>query len=383
MEHKRSILICFNAFKDCATAFELCQLVAEKVMKSDQFHVVCCPMADGGDGSLRVIADWNKDETIEVHSVRVCNPVFDEVEAEFVIGKNGTCAVVEIAEASGIRLISEKQRNALFTSSFGTGQLIKYIVENFSSVTQIIVCLGGSATIDGGCGMAAALGFEFFDKNGLLIERPVGADMIRLGKIVAPSEFLSKKVSIIGITDVTTPLLGPNGCVPMFSLQKGVSVEQQPVLNDGLKILNQLWQDCLGSEDFSDKPHGGAAGGLAAGLQVFCGAKLMDGCEFIAKSKGLEDLVSSADIVITGEGKLDKSTLQGKLPLFISRLCKKWNKKCIAIAGTVVYSELQLLYDQGLTAAFSICSGPMSLQHAIHHTPELLHDLIDQIIRLI
>ena len=239
----------------------------------------------------------------------------------------------------------------------------------------MLFCIGGSATNDGGAGLAAALGFELHDERGECIELPIGADLCRVARIVrgarVPAALARVKVRVA--CDVRNPLVGACGATRIYGPQKGVVTEQQfDELENGLTALGRCWVRDLGaSAAIVELPGGGAAGGMGAGLVAFCRAELVSGVALIAAHVGLEAAVAdAADLVLTGEGRLDASSGAGKVPQGVSELAHRLGVPCVAVCGAVE-GGLQP-QSETIAAAFSICSAPMTLQHAMAHAPELV-----------
>jgi glycerate kinase len=302
----------------------------------------------------------------------VCDPLGREIVAKF--GLLGDQAVIEMSRASGLALLDESERNPWFTSTFGTGQMMKVACEY--GAKRILCCIGGSATNDGGVGMAAALGFEFF-KDERKIEFPVGKDLAEITEIRAPVEKFG--ASVVVACDVRNPLLGENGATNVFGPQKGAKKQQdRDLLEKGLENLSRLWIQQFG-KDVANVPGAGAAGGLGAGLISFLGAELKPGFDLVADACGLDKAFENADLVLTGEGALDNSSFSGKVPAEVAKRCLKKGIPCIAICGHV---PKNFNGDSiGLTCAYSLCNGPMSLQEAKNDAFELLESATEQAVK--
>jgi glycerate kinase len=263
------------------------------------------------------------------------------------------------------------------TTTYGTGELILAAVDR--GATRIIVGIGGSATCDGGIGMAAALGYRFLDDAGQSVE-PVGG---ALGQIAAIDRSLVDPrladLSVAAACDVTNPLTGPEGASAVYAPQKGASPDQVEQLDAGLANLARIIQRDLGV-DIADMPGSGAAGGLGGGLHAFLGAELKPGIDLVVDVVGLQAHLTSADLILTAEGQIDAQTCFNKAPAGVARMAKEAGVPCIAIGGGVD-EHINALYDIGIDAVFSICSGPQTLAEAMRDAGNLLARCTEQVVR--
>jgi glycerate 2-kinase len=287
------------------------------------------PLADGGEGTLETLVDA-MDGTIIPAKVR--GPMGEEVEAAFGIAESaaGRVGVVEMARASGLALISPARRDPGRATTFGTGELIRAALDH--SPTRLVVCIGGSATNDGGVGMAEALGARFSTPSGEPMEAGGRALRNLAGIDVTGLDPRLRRVRISVASDVDNPLCGPTGASSTYGPQKGASAEDVRELDGALAHLAAIVQRDLGI-DLKDEPGAGAAGGLGFGLMAFCGARLRPGIDVVMEAVGLEHRLALADLVVTGEGKLDEQSLHGKVPAGVLRLAREANTPVLIVCG--------------------------------------------------
>jgi len=332
------ILIAPNAFKNSLTAREAAEAI-KKGLKQSKLDCTCeCfPIADGGDGTADLIIDKFKGRRIVK---KVYNPLGKHIDASFGLIDEGRTAVIEMANASGLRLISKKKMDPLFATSFGTGQLISYALNE--GVSKIIIGLGGSATVDGGEGLLRALGVCFtYKQNEKLSEQIEGMAML-IEIDLSGLDPRVKECEIIVLCDVENRMLGKKGAATVFGPQKGASPKDVIILEETLSMLRRIALKETG-KDMGKVKHGGAAGGAAAGLFAFLDAKLVPGADYFLKLTGFEESLKKADLVITGEGSLDEQTLEGKGPFAVAQLAQKYNIDVIGLAGKVPEKENKAL----------------------------------------
>ena len=364
-----------NAFKGSLSAVKAAEVMKKGVLSVlPHAHVACVPVADGGDGLTEVMLHGMGGESVES---QVMGPRMERVSAPFCMVSSQHLAVVEMAKASGLALLPKPQQDPLKTTTYGTGELILAAMDR--GVRRIIVGIGGSATCDGGIGMAAALGFRFLDDSGLPVE-PIGG---ALNAIVAIDR---RKVDprITGLSfaaacDVTNPLTGPEGAAYVYAPQKGAGPDQVAFLDAGLANLARVIQRDLGV-DINDLPGAGAAGGLGGGLHAFLGAELRPGIDLVMDIVGLKDHLVDADLVLTAEGQIDGQTRFNKAPAGVAQTAKAAGVPCIAICGRIG-EGFELLYEIGIDAVFSISSGPQSLAESMQDAGDLLARQTEQVIR--
>lgn len=318
--------------------------------------VLVCPLADGGEGTTDALTDGMDGEKI---SLTVTGPLGEKTDCYYGWLDGSKKAVMEMASAAGITLVHEK--NPLAATTFGVGEMIFDAIKR--GAENIIIGIGGSATNDGGIGMLKALGYEFLDKNG----KDVGLGASSLGKVekivddkVNP---LISKVKFQVACDVDNPLCGENGATYIFGTQKGVTDEMKPVIDRAMKHFAEKTAEKLGVS-CEDIAGAGAAGGLGFAFLSYLNAELKPGVELIMQATDMEEKIKMADIVVTGEGRLDSQTVMGKAPIGVAGLAKKYNKKVIAFAGSV--SDDAVLYNaNGIDAFFPIVRGATTLEKAM------------------
>lgn len=363
-----------NAFKESVSAKNAALAMQRGIAKaaagfpSLKVSSVCVPLADGGDSTLDVLMDNVGGRKIEVECL---DPLGRNIRAEYgLIQKREEApkAVIEMSRASGLALLEVGERNPMLTSTFGTGQLLAHAVQQ-SQAKSVLFCLGGSATNDGGVGLATAIGYKFFDISGEEIRFPRGEDLPNIVRIEAPVDNIMRHVEVEVACDVDNPLLGLRGATNIYSGQKGASQESKIVLEQGLLNISQLFKRNL-NKDVADVPGAGAAGGLGAGLMAFFNAKLKPGFQLVAEAVELDTHLQSADLVLTGEGALDASTDSGKVPAGVAAQCAAHQVPCFAICGCISFKEFQCI--PGLRAAFAICNGPITLKESKENAVELI-----------
>ena len=369
------ILIATDSFKDALPAIAVCQAIANGVNRAaPDLPTQIFPLADGGEGTAEILSFHHKSRqrTIKVH-----DPLFRPIKATYSIAEDGASAFIEMAAASGLQLLEPSERNPLQTTSFGTGELIADAIEQ--GAKKILLGIGGSATNDGGIGMATALGFRFLDRGGQRIS-PVGAGLPKLTQIDPQYVvFNAEEVRVTVICDVDNPLYGPNGAAYVYGPQKGATAQSARVLDEGLQNLAIVLQQFSG-KDFSKIAGAGAAGGMGAGTMAFLGATLQPGIETVMQYTGFEMQLKKASLVITGEGRIDAQTLRGKLIAGVTRSAARYQIPVIALCGSLEATPQQI-EALGLQAAFSITPGPISLDAALAATAKNLENTSFNLIR--
>jgi glycerate kinase len=364
-----NVLIAPDKFKGSLSAMEVCLAVANGLAQIDtNFVVQSVPLADGGEGTCDLLTQWHKGTKVQciVHG-----PLFSRFDAHYGISQKGDSAFIETAMASGLSLLQPSERNPLFTTTLGTGELIADALNR--NVKRIILGLGGSATNDAGMGMATALGYQFFDKQGELL-KPIGENLIHLHHIQQQSVHPRlKRVEFIALCDVTNPLYGPGGAAFIYGPQKGASFQDVQLLDAGLRNFRRVVHKSLKAR--VDFPGAGAAGGLGAGAKVFLHAAMQKGIEHMTKSTDLEYKIKQADLIITGEGKIDQQTFSGKVVSEVTRLGLKSNKRVIAICGTSEITETELR-AQGIEKVISLVDAHTTPESAIQNAVALISSRI-------
>ncbi len=330
------IVIAPDKFRGTLTAAEAANAIALGTRDAAPgAEVVTAPVADGGEGTGSVLLAA-LGGTVERH--RVTGPVGCYVDGEVVRLNDGT-VIVEMAAASGLHLLPPARRDALRASSLGTGELVSLAL-TAPDTAEIVVAVGGSASTDGGTGAAAALGWSFVDAAGHLLDFGGGA-LRKLSRIVPPERGDIGEVTIAGACDVEAPLTGEGGAARLFGPQKGASATEVEILEEALENLAERIRVDL-AIDVASVPRAGAGGGMGAGLLAFFGASLESGFDFVARRIGLPARIAGADLVITGEGRLDVSSLTGKSAIGVARICTAHGVDCAVIAGEIVLDAAEL-----------------------------------------
>ena len=376
-------LISPNAFKGSLTALTAARAIEEGLKASTRdndevaFNCILAPAADGGDGTLETLVGGTGGV---INIAEVKGPLGDSVKAKWgrLGGSRSDTAVIEMAEASGLRLLPRVRYNPQIASTYGTGQLMLAAVE--AGCKRLLVGIGGSATNDCGAGMAAALGARFLDEYGVELP-PCGESLARLASIDMSGWCLPGDVRVEAACDVNNPLTGPNGASAVYGAQKGASPEMAAFLDAALHRCALVMRRDLGA-DVEHTPGAGAAGGLGAGLLAFCGAALRPGADLVLDAVGFDARLATCSLVVTGEGLLDSQTANGKILLSVAERAKAAGKPCIALVGAAAEGAEALLLHHGITAAISICPGPVSLDYAVEHAERLLREAATRFGRL-
>lgn len=373
------IIIAPDSFKGCMSAQEAADAIARGVARAlPDSQCVLVPMADGGEGTVQSLVDATGGRFIDAH---VTGPLGTPVLARYGMLGDGTTAVIEMAAASGIGYVDEYTRNPRITTTYGTGELIRDALDH--GVTSFIIGLGGSATNDGGAGMAQALGVHLLDADGN--ELPFGgAALASLDRIDTGN--LDPRLADATIrlaSDVTNPLTGALGASAVFGPQKGADPQTVAELDAALGHYAAVIREQLGIA-VEQVPGAGAAGGLGAGFLAFTDAHMQSGVSLVVAATGLEEQAKGARWCITGEGGIDAQTQYGKTPMGVAQAVKKASADCtvIALAGSLG-DGIDTLYDKGIDAVFGIVPGAQSLERAIEQGPENLERTAENVARLI
>ena len=342
----KKCIVISDSFKGTLSSIEICQ-IAEKTIK-DMFpdcQVIAIPIADGGEGTVTC---FEKAIGAKIIKTNVNNPYNQKIIANY--AKVGHKAIIEMASAAGLPMVGQN-KNPELTSTYGVGEIISHAINN--GATEILLGLGGSATNDLGCGCAAALGVKFFDKNGQSFI-PVGKTLKDIANIdVSKAKEYLKDIKITAMCDVKNPLYGENGAACIFAPQKGADDEMVKRLDEGLKYASKIIEKELNIKDIANIEGAGAAGGMGAGCIAFLGAKLKSGIESILDIIEFDKLLENTDFVLTGEGRIDSQSVQGKVISGIAKRTKAKNIPLIALVGSIGDGAEQA-YNLGVTAMFGI-----------------------------
>ena len=373
-----NIVIAPDSFKGCLSSEAAANAIERGVRRALPHAAIAkIPIADGGEGTLDSLLASAGGRRV---AARASGPLGDPADAEYGVLAGGA-AVVEMAKASGLGLVPEARRDPLRASTYGTGQLIRAALDD--GCRDFVLAVGGSATNDGGAGMLQALGLRLLDADGTALAPGVGGgDLARVASIddsnwdprVAASRFVLA-------SDVANPLLGPSGASRVFAPQKGASPEDVERLERGMANWADVVERHTGVR-LHDRPGAGAAGGLAGAYLAFFSAELRRGIDVVLEVSPFRDAVQGADLVITGEGRIDSQTASGKTPMGVAQEARKAGVPTIAIAGSVG-PGIEALYPHGIEAVFSLTNGPMTLAEAMDRAETLLEHAAEQIVRAI
>lgn len=371
------ILIAPNAFKGSLSAKQASECI-ESGLRQSKLKFTCdqFPIADGGDGTGSLLIEKLGGTIVQV---KVHDPLGREIQSSFGLIDNGKTAVIEMADASGIRLLNTKELNPLKANTFGTGELIKAALN--IGVTKIIIALGGSATVDGGAGILGALGIRFLDSGNKVLDITPG-NLINLAGIdVSELDTRIFDIEFVVLCDVENKLTGDHGAAKVFGPQKGASPEDVKILDSVLLKMANLASQITG-KDMNAVVHGGAAGGTAAGLYAFLNASLEKGAEYFLDLTGFAERLEKADLVITGEGSIDEQTLSGKGPFAVAFMAKAKEIPVIGLAGKVP-SDISLQLKEYFEVLLAIGNEPTDLDTAIELTADNLKRTAAEIARLL
>jgi glycerate 2-kinase len=369
-------IICIpDSFKGTLSSAQICEIMEKSIHQHFEFcEVVKIEVADGGEGSVDAFLAAVGGEKVYC---TVNNPYFESMESFFGV-LHGDVAVIEMAAAAGLPLVSDRL-NPMETTTFGVGELMLAAIER--GCKKIIVGLGGSSTNDGGCGAACAIGVRFYDASGISFV-PKGKSLIDIARIdlsgVDPRIF---DVEFITMCDIDNPMYGLKGAAHIFSPQKGADHEMVLKLDEGLTHLASVIKNQL-NVDVSMIPGGGAAGAMGAGMVAFFNSRLQMGIETILDLVGFDRLIKDADLIFTGEGKIDSQSLQGKVPIGVARRAKQAGVDVVAVVGTIG-NDIDAAYDLGISAIFSINPEPVSFEIAKLKSKENLAMTMDNIMRIL
>jgi glycerate kinase len=370
------ILVAPNALKGSVSAVEAAERIGRGLKKSGLEAVVdLMPIADGGDDTMDVLVASGG----EVREVEVLDPLGRTIRSQFALLADGRTAVVEMARASGLKLLAPAERNPLLTTTYGTGQLMAAAIK--AGAKRIIVGIGGSATNDGGVGCAIALGLRIEDSEGRGVPG-TGGSLRHVHRIAVDGMMPElNDVEILVACDVDNPLLGPHGASAVYGPQKGATPQQVQELEANLAHFYGLIAQTLGI-DVRERPGAGAAGGLGAGLMTFLNGQPRSGVDLVLEYLDLPKRLEEVDLVITAEGRMDLQTLSGKGPIGVARSALEYGIPTIALVGSVGDGEEEL-NEAGLRAIFPIVPGPMGLEEAVQNGAELLEKAATRVGRVL
>lgn len=364
------VVIAIDSLKGSLTSIEAATAIKQGILNVDgNIDIEIKPLADGGEGTVEALVEGMNGE---IETISVTGPILDKVDATYGILKDTNTAIIEMAQASGLPLVPQDLRNPLNTTTYGVGEIIKEAIKK--GCRNFIVGIGGSATNDCGIGMLQALGFEFYNKENKLVG--LGGKELNEIKYIKTDNKLKEldECKFRIACDVNNPLYGENGAAYIYGPQKGATEEIVKELDEGLRNFAKVVKNDL-NKDIANVEGVGAAGGLGFGFLGFLNAKLESGIKIILDEIKLEESVKDADIVITGEGRLDNQTAMGKAPIGVAKLAKKHNAKVIAIAGCTTEDAVEC-NKEGIDAYFSIVNSTMSIEEAMK--PEIAKNNIIQ-----
>ncbi|MBR4973369.1 MAG: glycerate kinase [Clostridia bacterium] len=353
------VIVAIDSFKVSLTSLQAGNAVKDAICRlHGDAEVLVKPLADGGEGTVEALAETSNAYMVETE---VHGPLMKPVTAKYCILNDTNTAVIEMASASGITLISSDERNPLETTTYGVGEIIKDAIKR--GCRRFIIGIGGSATNDGGTGMLTALGYEFLDKNNTPIV--LGAKglqnlhSINMDKVLPELKDCHFNIAC----DVTNPLCGKDGCSAVYGPQKGATTDMIKDMDTWLENYSKIAKTISSKAD-KDYAGAGAAGGLGFAFLSFTNAVLKSGIKIILEETNMENAIKTADIVVTGEGRLDSQTVMGKAPIGVAKLAKKYGKKVIAFSGCVT-DDAEVCNEHGIDAFFPILRGVATLEEAL------------------
>jgi len=373
----KKIVVASDSFKGCLSSLEIVHFAEAGIRKVlPDCEIVGIPVADGGEGTTEALVDAMNGYRV---SCEVHDPLMNPIMAAYGILGDGVTAVIEMASASGLTLVPPEKRNPLLTTTYGTGEMIKDALSR--GCRRFLIGIGGSATNDAGTGMLQALGFRFLDKYGVELDK--GGKMLEQIAYIDSSKTLPdlQETDFTIACDVNNPFSGENGAAYVYARQKGADDEMIVRLDKGLRQFATIIDASTG-KDIDTVSGAGAAGGLGGGFLAFLRARLKPGIQMVLEALDFDNRIRNADLIITGEGKLDRQTGMGKTPAGILEAGKRLQIPVIAIGGVV--EDADLLLQQGFLAVFSIQPGPVSLEQAMdkEFAGKQVERMVEQIIRI-
>ena len=372
----RKVVLIPDSFKGTLSSMQICDIIESKIKKYfPECQVVSIPVADGGEGSVDSFLKALGGEKIDL---TVKNPYFEEIESFYGIIDNGNTAVIEMAACAGLPMV-EDRKNPSKTTTYGVGQLILDAARR--GVKKIIVGLGGSSTNDCGCGAAAAVGVKFFNVKGEEFV-PTGGTMHEISGIdLSGKAEILKGIEIVTMCDIDNPMYGPTGAAHIFGPQKGADKEMVLFLDDGVKNVSEIIKKDL-FMDVSEIPGAGAAGAMGAGMIAFFDSELQMGIDTILDTVHFSDVITDADMIFTGEGKIESQSLRGKVVIGVAKRAKLQNVPVTVIAGGID-NGIDEVYDVGVTSVFSINRLPEAFETSRHKSVDNITFAVENILRLI
>ncbi len=363
-----------DSFKGTLSSQHICDIMSEKIKQNFPVaQIVSIPVADGGEGSVDCFINAMGGEKVFVTAT---GPYFDKIQSFYGLIEGGKTAVIEMASCAGLPMV-EGNKNPMLTTTFGVGELVLDAVKN--GAKKIIMGLGGSCTNDFGCGMACACGIRFFNHKNLSFI-PTGATL----KDVTYIDFSEKNklldgVEIVTMCDIDNPPFGENGAAKIFAPQKGADEKTVELLDQGVERLCGVIKNQLG-QDLSELKGGGAAGAMGAGMVAFLGSVLKMGIDTVLQTVGFDEIIKDADVIFTGEGKIDGQSLRGKVVIGVARRAKNQGKNVIAVVGGAE-GDVNAAYGEGVTAIFTINKLPQDFSISKYHSEQNLAFTMDNILR--
>ncbi|MBN1355030.1 glycerate kinase [bacterium] len=370
------IVIAPGAFKESLAAGDVARAMAEGVLAAVPGAVIeLIPLADGGSGTVRILAESSGGRMI---SVRASGPLGKKVDAHYALLGDGSIGAVETASASGLDRAPIPHRNPLRTTSYGTGEIISRMLK--PNPGHLIVCVGDTATNDGGTGLLQALGVRFFDQSGHEIrERMCGGRLGDIGSLGLDRLHPGLAgVRVTGAVDVLNPLLGETGCLRVYGAQKGATSEMQDLLESGMRNFAEVLSGAFG-KPVSELPGAGAGGGIGAALATVLNAPLTSGIDLVMEWRAFHRRIAGADLILTGEGFMDRQTLSGKTVHGVTVAARKQDIPVIGIAGRV--SDKAMLLEMGLKAVYGLADEPIPLERMLADASHLIRSKTEQIVR--
>jgi glycerate kinase len=370
------IILSPDSFKGCLTATRVTEALKVGILRGcPSAEVVCVPLSDGGEGFIESVLTAIGGRKV---GCKVLNPRGKEIVADYAVISGNSTVLIETAAASGLSLIENNERNPLKATSCGTGQLIRAALD--AGYRKIVIGLGGSATVDGGAGFAQALGVKFFDASGKPITQPMNNELLNICDNIDPGELhpAIKDTMFIMASDVTNPLLGATGAVNIFAVQKGATPEMLPALENNLSRFYDLAEKKLG-RIVRNIPGAGAAGGIGAGLLLFLNAAVRSGIEMMLELTDFRQKINDADLIVTGEGRIDEQTAFGKTIAGVLKCAGEKRIPVVAVAGKKD-GRLEELTRCGLREIFTLTERVSNPKDAFTRAPELIAQVGEEIV---